>query len=72
MGSIPWSLIATVLLKVIDFILSLSKKKEAAKRQMLDFVRKHDERVMDNVKIRKEYDDIIKREYHAKQRKQGD
>ena len=62
MGMIPWSLVATVLLKIIDMFLSRSKRKELTKKQMIEFIRKHDERVMDNVKIRQEYDDIIRRE----------
>ena len=66
----PWGLIATVLLKLIDILLSRSNQKEKTKRDMLDFIKKYDSGVMDNAKLKKEYDAILRREYLA--RKKGE
>lgn len=54
----PWSLIATVGLQLIDFFLGQSKKRDAAKKSMLDFVARYDKRILDNARLRTEYDKI--------------
>jgi hypothetical protein len=62
----PWSLIINVIFKIIDLILSRSQKKNQMKKSMLEFAKKHDEKIMQNVSLKKEYDKILKEEYDKK------
>lgn len=63
----PWGLIINVIFKIIDLILSRSQKKNQMKKSMFEFAKKHDEKIMQNVSLKKEYDRILKEEYDKKQ-----
>jgi hypothetical protein len=63
----PWGLIINVIFKIIDLILSRSQKKNQMKKSMFEFAKKHDEKIMQNVSLKKEYDKILKEEYDKKQ-----
>jgi len=60
MSVIPWGLILSVGLKLADIFFSRSAKKEAMKKQMFEFVKKYDTGVLNNVKIKKQYDGLLK------------
>lgn len=62
----PWGLIINVIFKIIDLILSRSQKKNQMKKSMFEFAKKHDEKIMQNVSLKKEYDKILKEEYDKK------
>ena len=68
MGAIPWGLILQVGLKLIDLFLARSAKKEAMKRQMFEFIRQYDSGVMDNVKLKSQYDELLKKMYHDRKK----
>jgi hypothetical protein len=57
----PWNLIAEVGLKLINLMITEVARKEAMKRQMLQFIKKFDDSILENAKLRREYDAIIKR-----------
>ena len=38
-----------------------AKRKDEAKKAMLEFVKKHNDSIIENVRIKKEYDDLLRR-----------
>jgi len=61
MGAIPWALIGQVVLGLINMFIKRADRKEELKRQMLEFIKKYDASALDNVKLRQEYADLLKR-----------
>ena len=58
---IPWTLISKVALGVIGFFVRRQERQTKLKRQMLEFIKEHDKSVVENVKLRKEYDQLLRR-----------
>lgn len=61
MGMIPWALIGQVVLGLINLLIKRNESKEKLKSQMLEFIKKYDASALDNVKLRKEYEELQKR-----------
>jgi len=57
---IPWGAIASVGLKIIDLFFSSAAKKARLKKQMLEFIKRYDRSILDNVKLRKQFEEIMK------------
>ena len=64
-----WSLFLKVVLRVLDILLSRYQKKNELKKCMIDYAKKHDEKVLNNLSIRKQYDNILKEEYYKNKNK---
>lgn len=71
MGALPWTLIGTVILKLMDFFFSRHKEKGKMKKQMLEFLKEHDKRILDNARLKREYE-RLKKEAEAKRNRGSD
>lgn len=57
---IPWGIIGQIAMGLIGFFIRNQQKKEQLKRDMLQFLKKHDQSILENAKLRKEHQELLK------------
>lgn len=58
---IPWGFIIKIASGLLGIFVRNKVDKEKLKRQMYEFIKKHDESISENVGLRREYDEMVKR-----------
>ena len=56
-----WGSILQGAFGIVNFFVRDKERREDLRKQMLDFIRDHDEKVAANSAIRKEYEDLLKK-----------
>ena len=57
--NLPWELILTIGLKIIDIFVQNKIKKDQLNRSFLQFIKKQDQDIYQSLKLSSEYDEIL-------------
>lgn len=58
---IPWAVIGQLVLGLINLFVKKHERKQALKKQMYEFIKKHDAQAQENTKLRAKYDDLLEK-----------
>ncbi len=58
---IPWAAIGQLVLGLINLLVKKHERKQALKKQMYEFIKKHDAQAQENTKLRAKYDELLKK-----------